>query len=185
MKDLNFFSVYSKRRTTFTDTNIKIGVVIGALIILVGGSYLALDTYKAGLEQETAKLQAVLSSDEVVSKLDTVNKLNFNAGLLDQYEGMLTEILQNLKAADYMNSVRLEKINAAMPAGAAMQSIKVDNQTVTFEFNVIDVNMASQLIDALSSLDILQSVIPAGINGSVTNPGVYIVSISAVLKGGA
>lgn len=196
MKDINLFSVYSKRRHSSLLRILATVLVIAAIIVVIGGAYFALFFHHRNIQNETAQIEAYLRSDEVLGTVAAVDEYSRARTTLEKYESIAETVLANLKAGDLINSDRLERISAALPADVVLNGISVSDKTVNFVFFSPDVSVTAQLVYSLSNLDFFDSVSLAGVQASVTSepfytaygeipesPG-YNVGISAVLKGG-
>jgi hypothetical protein len=184
MKDINFFSVYSKQKSVSTGKKLKAFLIVIAVILVVGGSYVALFLYRGSIDSEAARIDTYLQSDEVRNKVAAVNKYKSDLSILDQYGLMVDQVLKNLKAADYANAERMDKVSAALPAGVTMKSISIEKKTAVIAFYVPDVATAAQVVTALAALDCFKSVSVLDIDGSAEQGVTYTATIGAELKGG-
>lgn len=190
MKDINFFSVYDKRKNGAAQTIVRAVLIFVVVLVFVGGGYAALMFYNRGIINQTAEINAYLQSDEVVRTITAMEKYRQDKLQLDKYSALVDDVLSNLKASEHLNAARMDQISAALPTGAVMDSIDVAGTEVSFVFRVADVALATKLVYALSQLDCFESVSFMGvfkIDANITGPQVnyYSVEISAVLKGDA
>lgn len=185
MKDFNFFSVYTKRKTDTTQKTLKVALIIASAAIVIGGAYAGLTYYRGFVDNKAAEIDAYLMSEEVNNNLAAIRQYESTEAIIGQYSQMIGEVLKNLKAGDYINSGRLDEIGAALPQSVAMKSIQVQDRAAVIEFNVPDLVTAAQLVTALSALDCFQSVSLANIDGGDAAAVSYTATVNAVLKGGA
>lgn len=183
MKDINFFSIYTKRKSGATYKALIALLIIGGIGLFIGGTYFALTYYLNGIKNETKSIDAYLQSDAVKNTVDAVEVYKSNEAILKQYGGLVEEVLVNLKASDYINSTRLDEISAALPVDVVMTSLEVTDNTATFVYTVSDMALSAQLIDALAQVQSIESVSLSDITAEET--GGYAVTLTAVLKGGA
>ncbi len=184
MRDINFFSVYTKRKNGLSTKAIAVLLVIAGVCILVGGSYLALVLHLSRIKNETRGIDLYLQSDEVKATLNAIEVHRANDGILTNYGAIIDEVLTNLKASDFINAARLDEISAALPVDVVMTNLEVTDNTAIFAYNVADVAMAAQLIAALTEVDSIETITLSGVTGSDTGIG-YSVTLTARLKGGA
>lgn len=196
MRDINLFSVYSKRRHSSLLKVLATVLVIAAIVVVIGGAYFALYFHHRNIKNETAQIEAYLRSDEVLGTLAAVDQYSREHTTLEKYEAIAETVLGNLKAGDLINSARLERISAALPADVVLNSISVSDNNVNFVFFSPDVSLTAQLVYSLSNIDFFDSVSLSGVQAASPqtprepaegeapeSPG-YNVGISAVLKGG-
>jgi hypothetical protein len=199
MKDINFFSVYAKRRDSALLKTTGILIIFLGILVVIGGTYLALNLYCRSIEHKAQDISDYLNSEEVAKTLAEVERYSNGSTVLDRYEGMIDEIEANLQATNYIGSPRLDAISAALPSDVMMSSISVAQNTAEIVFEVPDLTVSAQLVSALSALPFFESVAVESIdadstmfaamvnNQSTGGTGagyLYEITVSAVLKGG-
>ncbi|NLV51539.1 MAG: GerMN domain-containing protein [Clostridiales bacterium] len=196
MRDINLFSVYSRRKHSSLLRILASVLVIAAIVVVIGGAYFALYFHHRKIQNETAQIDAYLRSDEVLGTVAAVDQYSRERTTLEKYEAIAEAVLENLKAGDLINSARLEQISAALPADVVLNSISVSDNNVNFVFFSPDVSVTAQLVYSLSNIDFFDSVSLSGVQAAAPqtvqepeegeepeSPG-YTVGISAILKGG-
>lgn len=184
MKDINFFSVYSKQKNAVAGKTLKAVLITAIVVLVIGGSYAALTLYRVGMDRESARIDAYLLSDEVGAKVAAINKYNYDQSIIDQYGQMVNEVLKNLDASDTMNSARLEIISASLPDGISMKSISVQDNLANMVFSVPDLAAAGQLVTILTASECFSTVSLTNIEGAEIYGGMYAATVTAILKGG-
>lgn len=181
MRDINFFSIYSRRKNGSTGRTV--GVVLGfvGFAVVVGGIYVALNFFLIGIRGQIKNIDNYLQSDAVREKAAAVEAFNANTRIIEDYAALVEEVLANLEATDYINAGRLDEISAALPVDVVMDKMAVTDNAVEFVYTVADLSLTAQLIAALSGLDCFESVALAGAESAA---GGYQVTINAVLRGG-
>jgi hypothetical protein len=122
MYDINFFSVYKKKKNKNSALKIFIAVflllfVLGNALLIGGGLMLF-----SRLEASIAEKDAYLKSKEVQDKIIEAERIKQEAALSNEYLSLLQSATAKLQKTNTLNTALLDQIRAMTPVGTQFTS---------------------------------------------------------------
>lgn len=167
MYDINFFSVYRKKRSKSKGLKIFIIVFIALFILvnvlLVGGGLYLFST----LEHRIADKQAEIDSEATKAKIAEGTKIKTQAALSSEYLKILTEADGKINQLDKFDSQLLDKVRALTP----------DTTQFTFtEYNGVTINLECTSTIITDPMDMYHAFLKDPAFATVTLSGISVMA---------
>ncbi|HBP38501.1 MAG TPA: hypothetical protein DD640_07135 [Clostridiales bacterium] len=133
MYDINFFSVYKKKKGKSSGVKIFLIIFISLFvlgnILLAGGAYLYFTSMKASI----AEKQAYIDSQEVKDKIAEAARIKREATLSNEYLKLLQSATNKIHQMDIVNSRLLTQIREMTPANTQYTFSEYDGILINLE----------------------------------------------------
>lgn len=183
MYDINFFSVYKKKRGKNNGLKVFIAVFVIILLVfnvaIIGGGLLFTNSLKARI----ADKQAYINSDVTKEKIAAANKVRQEADLTGNYLKALKQAASGFEQIDLINTALLTEIRKLTPTTTVISSSLIEGNVVTL--NCISAN-TSDPIDMYHAMLLNPNFANVTFSGFMTDPttGVSGFMIAFQVTGG-
>lgn len=139
MYDINFFSVYKKRKSknngfkTFAIIFLLVYVLANALMI---GAYVL---YTSGVQANINEMEAYINSEETKTKIIEAARIKQEATLTKEYLTLLQSSSDKLSQIKFLNTALLDKVRSLTPATTFFTS-------ALYNGNILNLSCQSSLI---------------------------------------
>lgn len=145
MYDLNFFSIYKKRKSKSKGLKIFIIVFVGILILANALIFFGRYWLTNSMQNEINTKESQLKSQEILDKVTEAERITKQAALVKEYLKVITEVNTNLKTNDYINRALFEHIQSLIPLTSSIKSMAIEDVSVrmsitsTNEYDSMDI----------------------------------------------
>lgn len=182
MYDMNFFSVYKKRRAKSKGLKIFLAVLIIVLLLvnagIIGGGLWLFNT----LEDEIQEKEDWINDPATKEAIAEAEKLNEEVRLTGEYSDLLVGANQELMMMDVISSDLFDKIRELTPLGTKFTSASYSNNSINLSCISSVLTDAMDMYSACKRSNLFSQVNMSGF--SVDQNGGVSFSISLLLKGG-
>ena len=117
MHDINFFSIYKKKKGKSNGLKIFLIVFLALFVavnvVLTAGYLLATNSLKANIQT----LEDLINSPETRQKIEEAARIKLEASLTSEYLRLLQSSSQKLGQIDYLDTALLDKVRSLTPPG--------------------------------------------------------------------
>ncbi len=182
MYDINFFSVYKKRKSkNIGFKKFAIGFIfffVVANLALVGYALWQFNL----LETSIAEKEAFINNPDTQAKMTDAEAVNTKVNLTKQYKLLLESASAKLKMMDYLDTALLDKVRSLTPLATSFTFAEYNGTLVNLECLSSQITDPMDMYHAFLNDPTFASVTLSGIN--VTNEGNVVFSIICHLAGG-
>ena len=182
MYDMNFFSVYKKRRAKNKGLMIFVIVVLTVLLVLngllIGGSMWLFGE----LESDIQAKRDWINDPATREAINEAARLREEVDVLQEYYALLTTVGDNLEFMDVIDSQLLDEVRARTPETVYFESMNITGRQVTIQCHAETVLDAMDMHHAFVESDLFFNVMLSGISIS-DNDQQPVFSISFSVQG--
>ena len=182
MHDINFFSVYKKKKTKSNGLKTFIIVLLGLFIIgnllLFGLYYVSTRSLKASI----TALEATINAPETKVKIAAAERIKQEAALTAEYLNLLKSSSAKLDQIDYIDTALLNKVQSLTPATTYFSAAKYYENMLSLNCNSILVTDPMDMYHAFLNDSVFTSVTLSAIN--IDAGGNTTFSLTCQLAGG-
>lgn len=149
MRDMNFFSVYKKRRAKRKGLRIFLIVFI-VLLLLINGAIIGGGLwYFNELEKEIENKRAWINDPATVEAIAEANIIRSEADIISDYAELIQNAGDNIMHMKQINSDLLDGIRQLTPTSVYFQSLQVSGRQINIICNADEITGALDMYNAL------------------------------------
>jgi hypothetical protein len=182
MYDINFFSVYKKKKAKGSGLKTFLIVFLGLFVlmnILLLGLYLLTTN---GMEKDIAANQAKINDPKTKEKIAEAFRINQEYTLTDEYLKLLQNASSKLSKMDLIDKPLLDEIRAMTPTLTHFKFTEYDGINVTLDCVSSSMTDPMDMYHAFVNNPIFASVTLSGINAQ--SDGTISFGLTCQLAGG-
>lgn len=155
-------------------------VVASALILALIGYYqLSLIMKTTALKDEIAEVDAFLTSNETLSKVNEVNEKQMKEGVLQLAYSDLMNVAMLMEASSQLDEMLIEKINAQVPMDLFIDDLSITDAFMTIKGYALEYTTIAQFAHNLRNAGGLTQVLIPTIT---EDNGNYFYTITSVVE---
>ena len=183
MRDINFFSPYVDKKTSFILKN-KYVMVSGATLLIACSILIFSNTYRINsLEQDIQAGRIYLNSADNMTKLvkykDAVSKLDSLIQYYQQIEGITNELDQ----IDIINSNLLTALSTIVPQDVFLQNLSIDTGSINISGVSRTRTAVAELLHNVKNEGLFADAFVDSINNVSKDDNNYSFTLKCKLKG--
>jgi hypothetical protein len=160
-RDLNLFTAYKHSNLKDGKSSAGVFLIISLFIFAITGSYGGLLLYESTIKSDTARIKNQLDSLSLDHKgLEEQAQKN---QLLNLYYNVLIESSKNFDSSVFIDTDKLGKIAASVPASVTVDKIEVTPQTIQLSCYCINPLDPAQFTQALRTKNLFSQITYDGV----------------------
>lgn len=152
MKDLNFFNKYIQEKKEASRKSMIIFSIVIAAILLIGGSYAAIEWTMLGIRMDISDMTKYINSAEIHEKQQKVNELKSKIEVMGKYKSELENATNKINEKSIIGSKLIIDMNNVFPKNIILDTVSYTSGGVLLEgkaLNRIEIAMLAKNLDSL------------------------------------
>lgn len=183
MRDYNFFDRQINLKRSVHKKSMTIIAIIVTVVLIISGSYAAIEVTSAGIQADTTSMKVYLSSRDVSAKNDEIQEQKLKLDIMNRYFSAVKAVKADIDSVNIVKGSFLDEINKVLPKGVVLDKMSLTSTSLTLVGSAGSSMEVAELLHNLNSLGIFDSVFAGGTNKANPNIENYTFDIKCSIKG--